>query len=44
MPCSISARGVRRIIDTPMTDTESAQFKEAAATIWGLQKDIWNNI
>jgi len=44
MPCSVGAHGVRRVIDTPMTATESAEFQEAAATIWSIQKGVWDNI
>lgn len=44
MPCSLGASGVRRIVDTPMTATESKEFREAASTIWDIQKDIWGQL
>jgi L-lactate dehydrogenase len=44
MPCSIGAHGVRRIINTPMTNTEKDQFVNAAKAIWNIQKDVWDKI
>jgi L-lactate dehydrogenase len=44
MPCSIGAHGVRRIINTPMTKSEKAQFVNAAKAIWNIQKGVWDKI
>jgi L-lactate dehydrogenase len=44
MPCSIGAHGVRRIINTPMTNSEKGQFINAAKAIWNIQKGVWDKI
>eukprot|EP00977_Amphora_coffeiformis_P024400 scaffold15695_cov160-Amphora_coffeaeformis.AAC.9 len=44
IPCSVGAHGVHRVMDTPMTATESAKFQKAAETICDIQKGVRNNI
>jgi L-lactate dehydrogenase len=44
IPCAIGARGVHRVVNIPMTPTETTEFQAAAAAIWEVQRGVWDNL
>jgi len=44
IPCVMGSHGVRKLIDLPLTDLEIDQFRNSADTLWGIQKDVWDEI
>lgn len=44
MPAAIGSTGVLRVIDLPLTESETAKFKHSADTIWNIQKSVWDNL
>lgn len=44
MPCTVGSTGIRRVVKLPLTDIEEAKLKASTETLWGMQKDIWENI
>lgn len=44
VPCAIGSHGVRRVINTPMTNGEIDSFRQASKAIWEIQKGVWGKI
>eukprot|EP00538_Stauroneis_constricta_P009085 CAMPEP_0119551590 /NCGR_PEP_ID=MMETSP1352-20130426/4801_1 /TAXON_ID=265584 /ORGANISM="Stauroneis constricta, Strain CCMP1120" /LENGTH=385 /DNA_ID=CAMNT_0007597673 /DNA_START=266 /DNA_END=1423 /DNA_ORIENTATION=+ len=44
VPCVMGSHGVRQLIDLPLTDLEEEQFRKSAATLWDIQKDVWEKV
>ena len=44
MPCVVGSTGVRRVVELPLTETEEYKLRKSTATLWNMQKDIWDKI
>lgn len=44
MPCVVGSTGVRRVVELPLTETEENKLRKSTATLWNMQKDIWDKI
>lgn len=44
MPCVVGSTGVRRVVELPLTETEETKLRNSTATLWKMQKDIWDKI
>uniref|UniRef100_A0A3Q3IN95 Lactate/malate dehydrogenase N-terminal domain-containing protein n=1 Tax=Monopterus albus TaxID=43700 RepID=A0A3Q3IN95_MONAL len=40
LPCVLNGSGVNSVINMTLTDSEVAQLKKSADTLWGIQKDL----
>ena len=44
VPCVVGSTGIRRVVKLPLSDSEQARLQKSADTLWGIQKDVWEQI